>query len=181
MQTEKIIVKGGMKMNNLILMVGIPGSGKSTTAKEIVRMSDGAIKYVSRDNIRYDLLQPGDYYFSKEDLVFKYFIEEIRSELEEADVIADATHLNPQSREKVIRRVKDAAAAIKVIFVNVSLETALKRNDLRKGIERVPDNKILEMYSTFVPPRKLEGIADIFEVGEEGVKSWKEIYKFVTE
>ena len=53
-------------MKKLYLMIGIPGSGKSTWARN---RKDGII--VSRDAIRCSFLKDGENYFSKEDLVIK--------------------------------------------------------------------------------------------------------------
>ena len=55
-------------MAELILMMGIPGSGKSTWVKNHMKSDD---IYISRDEIRFSLLQPGDEYFSKEKEVWR--------------------------------------------------------------------------------------------------------------
>lgn len=54
----------------LYVMIGIPGSGKSTWAKANKKEKD---IYVSRDEVRFSLLQDGDEYFSKEKEVLKEF------------------------------------------------------------------------------------------------------------
>ena len=87
---------------HLYLMVGVPGSGESTYAKNILK--DGDI-YISRDEIRYSLLTEEDDYFAKENEVIKTFIDNIDKSLVNkeycGDVYADATHLSPKSRAQV--------------------------------------------------------------------------------
>lgn len=180
-------VKGGMEMSNLILMVGVPGSGKSTIAKNVLKFAEGAntIRYISRDEIRYDLLEPGDSYFAKENLVMRYFIDEIREGLEEGyDVIADATHLNEASRFKIISRMLGTAASIKAILVDTPIEVVLGRNNNRAGLEKVPETQILKMYTSFEKPTAAEGINEVFTVNSDNEGDgdlWTELYKFIIE
>ena len=87
-------------MSTLYMMVGIPGSGKSTFAKTLKG------KYVSRDEVRFKLLQDEDDYFAKEKEVFQKFIYEIEEGLSKGnDVIVDATHLNKGSRYKLFSSI----------------------------------------------------------------------------
>ena len=82
-------------MHNLYLMIGIPGSGKSTWLK--THATDG--KVISRDVIRYSLLQEGDEYFSKENEVYRIFVDEIRKSIDENEnTYVDATNLNKFAR-----------------------------------------------------------------------------------
>ena len=55
-------------------MMGAPGSGKSTWAK--ANMPKDAM-YISRDNIRYELLGDNDSYFSRETEVYNTFVNQI--------------------------------------------------------------------------------------------------------
>ena len=48
----------------LFIMIGAPGSGKSTWVKKQLRNDIDA--YVSRDEIRFSMLQEGDAYFKYE-------------------------------------------------------------------------------------------------------------------
>ena len=62
------------KNKTLYVMVGIPGSGKSTFINTHCQ-SDW--KIVSRDQVRFSIVREDEEYFSKEKKVFKTFIEEI--------------------------------------------------------------------------------------------------------
>ena len=65
-------------MANIIMMCGLPGSGKSTYAKEHRGEHD---LYISRDLIRFSMLEEGEEYFGKEKLVFDTFVNTINQAL----------------------------------------------------------------------------------------------------
>ena len=140
-------------MNNLYLMVGAPGVGKSTYANNFIKSYDKPIKVVSRDAIRFSLLDDGAPYFSKEKVVFNKFIKEINEGLDEGDVIADVTHINEVSRMKLINKVDLSKCKVSCIVVNTDETTAIKRNHLREGRARVPDKVISENYARFTHPK----------------------------
>lgn len=63
----------------LFIMVGLPGSGKSTFLKRRAHeftTSRCGYTVVSRDAIRFSLLSDTDDYFAKENEVFKKFTQE---------------------------------------------------------------------------------------------------------
>lgn len=153
-------------MAELILMCGIPGSGKSTYAKSF--MNDKDI-YISRDKIRYSIIKPNEPYFSKEREVFQEFVDEINIALTKAEryVIADATHLNFSSRMKVMSRIKDRNTIVNCIVMDVRLNTALERNKKRTGREFVPEDSIKNMYDSFSYPEKGESIDKVIYVNHE--------------
>ena len=49
-------------MAKLFLMMGIPGSGKTTWTSKYLRKLD---KYVSRDEVRFSMVAENEEYFSK--------------------------------------------------------------------------------------------------------------------
>lgn len=144
-------------MASLVLMMGVPGSGKTTYAKKM--MGDYDI-YVSRDEIRFGLVKEDEPYFSKEDEVLQTFIRTINDALPIAQryVIADATHLNMGSRAKILKNLHNKPDNVYVIYVAVSLQTALERNAQREGRALVPESSIKNMYKSITLPRKEEGI-----------------------
>ncbi len=154
-------------MNNLYLMVGAPGVGKSTYANNFIKSYDKPIKVVSRDAIRFSLLNDGAPYFSKEKAVFSKFIKEINDGLGKGDVIADATHINEVSRMKVIKKIDLSKCKVSCIVVNTDETTAIKRNHLREGRARVPDQAIRDSYARFTHPKTDNFHYDkIIEIGD---------------
>ena len=160
---------------HLYLMVGVPGSGKSTYAKNILK--DGDI-YISRDEIRYSLLTEEDDYFAKENEVIKTFIDNIDKSLinEEycGDVYADATHLSPKSRAQVLNKLKNKYK-VSVIYLDIPLNLILERNAQRKGRALVPENVVRRMYNSIILPTKAEGIEELIIIDEN--QKVKEVIK----
>jgi predicted kinase len=144
-------------MGDLFVMMGVPGSGKTTLAKKLVEDKPNTVR-VSRDDIRFFLLEKGDEYFAKEDKVFKTFTETIDKYLAEGkNVIADATHLNWGSRKKLINNLTVKPDQILIVYVKVPLEKALKQNELRKGTKSyVPPEVIKNMWESLKPPAVYE-------------------------
>ena len=104
-------------MKELVLMMGVPGSGKSTYARNIIKTGD---IYISRDEIRYSMLAEDDDYFAKENEVVRTFIQAIDDALintqYEGKVYADATHLSPKSRGQVLNLLKNKDKMIYFYF-----------------------------------------------------------------
>jgi predicted kinase len=144
-------------MSTLYMMVGIPGSGKSTFAKTLKG------KYVSRDEVRFKLLQDGDDYFAKEGEVFQKFIYEIEEGLSRcSDVIVDATHLNKGSRYKLLSKVRPERVV--AIVMDTSLDVCLQRNAQRSGRALVPEDVIRDMYQHMTIPNYDEGFDAIIMI-----------------
>lgn len=151
---------------HLYLMMGVPGSGKSTYAKNILKYGD---IYVSRDEIRYSLLTDEDDYFAKENEVIKTFIESIDKSLvmEEycGDVYADATHLSPKGRAQVLNQLKNKDR-VSVIYLDIPLNVILERNAKRTGRALVPEDVVRRMYNSIQLPTRAEGIESIYFINE---------------
>lgn len=151
---------------HLYLMMGVPGSGKSTYAKNILKYGD---IYVSRDEIRYSLLTDEDDYFAKENEVIKTFIESIDKSLgmEEycGDVFADATHLSPKGRAQVLNQLKNKDR-VSVIYLDIPLNVILERNAKRAGRALVPEDVVRRMYNSIQLPTRAEGIESIYFINE---------------
>lgn len=152
-----------MNKSKLYLLMGAPGSGKSTYLKN--RFSQQHV-VVSRDAIRFNMVREDEEYFSKEKEVFREYIEQIRIALKfNKEVFADATHLNENSRAKVLfalgKDLKDVE--VNVIWVRVPLEVAITQNELRLGTRAyVPKSVIRRMYSQATMPSKEEGFEHIY-------------------
>ena len=152
-------------MSKLIMMIGIPGSGKSTWVKNNKTDSD---LWVSRDKIRFDKLKEGEDYFAHETEVFNQFIEEISWGLEmDKTVIADATHLNKKSRKMVIDKVRKFADEIEAVWIDTPIEIAFARNDQRDGLAWVKHGIIRRMAFSMEEPTKEEGFNKIMIIRED--------------
>ena len=138
--------------NTLYIMCGAPGSGKSTFAK--THYPDAT--YISRDEIRYSIVTENERYFSKEDEVFNIFVNKINTALRESvDVIADATHLNPRSRAKLLSHLNIDKTHTQVVTVvmRTPLNVCIERNENRRGTRGyVSPSAIKRMYNSFKMP-----------------------------
>lgn len=142
-------------MSNLYLLSGVPGSGKSYIAKKLGEMyvNDKKIKYISRDEIRFSLLNDDEDYFSKENLVFDTFVNKIQEALDNgADVIADSTLITVGSRRKLLSRLH-LSDNTRLVGCNVStaLNVCLARNANREGRAVVPPDVIEKMWNSYSP------------------------------
>ena len=150
----------------VILMVGIPGSGKSTYVKreaDALKADGNTVATISRDYYRKKLV--GDtnnstLYFSHEKEVFKQFVEDINNCLEVGIdyIFIDATHISKASRAKILRSLRpDPLTELEVVVLNPSVDECLRRNSLRTGFELVPPAAIRKMYKDmeFPTPEEL--------------------------
>ena len=134
-------------MAYLTLMCGIPGSGKSTWLKGLEK--ENAV--ISRDKIRYSLLNEGDAYFSKEKEVFELFTKQINDSLTKGiNTYVDATHITPGSRRKLLNAITAPYDRLNAIVIDTPLEECLKRNAQRIGRACVPEDQVINMYEHFV-------------------------------
>lgn len=158
------------KQKTLFLCCGIPGAGKSTWVRE--HMNIDADAYISRDLIRFSLLNEGQAYFEVEDKVRQSFFAEIENhtidEGNDYNVFVDATHLTPKSRAQVRKHIKGHPYKIAVSF-ETPLEIALERNKQRTGRALVPDSVIYNMYSSYKKPTLEEGFDEVWHVNFEGI------------
>ena len=161
-----------MLKNNGILYVscGVPGSGKSTFLKEMKEENEVII---SRDEIRFSMLKPGEDYFAHEYEVYMKFLQEIVKNIRAGyNVYADATHLNEKSRYKLLSQLYHRGCnqfETDAIYFNVPLKICLERNEARLGTPAyVPPEQVKRMAQQFVPPQKHEGFNNIWSVNEDG-------------
>lgn len=77
----------------------------------------------------------------------------------------DATHINKKSRNKVLSKLDlTKVDRINFIYIMIELEVALKRNNLREGRQRVPEEAIKNMYKTLEEPEYEEGFDFLYIV-----------------
>ena len=151
----------------LYISCGVPGSGKSTFLNKIKGENE---IIVSRDEIRFSLLKPGENYFAHEEEVFRLFCNKIADYIKQGkNVYADATHLTIMSRNKLLTSVKRRCAPSKIcllLFI-IPLKICLERNEYRKGTKAyVPEDKVIQMYSNF--NKDTNGYDACFQINENG-------------
>ena len=152
--------------HKLWILVGIPGSGKSTWIQNHKNSFKTPYKIISRDDIRFSFLKnDDDDYFKYEKQVFNEFIKQIKESLQKnKETYVDATHINESSRGKLLRALGLSLKDIEInaIVVQVPINIALKQNAYRTGRKLVPEQAIKQMHSQMTIPTIEEGFDHIY-------------------
>lgn len=153
----------------LIIMVGLPGSGKTTKSLQIAE--DNNFSYVSRDFVR-NMTGLG---FGKRELAISknIYLGLIEAALLRGEtVVADATHLKDGSRAPLIALGKQYGAEILSIVMNTSYETCILRNSERDELEMVPQAVLRDMNKALQFPVKQEGFSNVYSYNEGEDDKW---------
>lgn len=140
-------------MNRILyILCGPAASGKSTFSHFLVK-DEISYKIVSRDIIRFSLVNEDEEYFSKEKEVFKTYIAEIQRAIDNDVniIIADATHINEASRNKLLHNLKTRDYDIIPVNFKTPLNVCLERNEARIGRAKVPCSIVRRQFYSFVP------------------------------
>lgn len=133
-------------MKIVILLRGLPASGKSSYARELLKKEPLKWKRVSRDDLR-AMFDNSDFSAINEDFIRKIRDQLIVSSLRDGfNVIVDDTNLVPSTVKKLHKLVA-SVGDVKVIHMpfNTSVDECLKRNALREGVAKVPEKVIHSM------------------------------------
>lgn len=156
-----------MKQKRLWILSGIPGSGKSTWVQK--KVEDSGKVWISRDKIRFAILEDGEDYFAHEDIVIERFISDIQIGLDlVGEVFADATHLSRASRKSLLAQLNLKNVEVNCIYFDVPVITAIERNEQRTGRAHVPVSVIRRMFNQQTPPSFNEGFEHIIYIDEYG-------------
>jgi predicted kinase len=120
-----------------IILVGLPGSGKSTWRKtKVAQGYKGAV--INPDDIRKIVF--GVYFDPKKEHDIRgYIYRKLRRALSKGESICfDATNVKKKRRQALIKLGHEYNAYIEAIYFKVPSEVVLKRNVERPADERVP-------------------------------------------
>ena len=141
-------------MNKLYMMIGLPGSGKSTISRKLSKKENAVI--VSSDDIRKEIFG-NEKNQSDNKKVFKIAEERVKEKLKIGNVIYDATNINYKKRMEFLQKIKDVE---KIAFLVLTpYRECLLRNEQRE--RRVPISVIKRMYCNFYVPQYYEGFDNI--------------------
>lgn len=133
---------------DFIMLMGIPGSGKSTWATQYVFKCDASFKIISSDDIRRQVTGSINDQ-SRNAEVWEVVLNQVQGALRAGkNVILDATNTSAEKRRKFIAALPPCNRYLKVMTINKTIARQRISRDLAEGIERavVPDAIIELMY-----------------------------------
>ena len=145
-------------MAALNIMIGFPGSGKSSYAKKYLLTNNSV--YLSSDDIRIELYGFEDQ--THNDVVFETMKKRTLNALRDGkDVIYDATNLSKKRRSGIISEARKLSAQINAYLCCTPINIILERNITR--VERqLPWDKLVQMIQSIEPPMYYEGFDNIY-------------------
>lgn len=145
-------------MSKFFMMIGLPGSGKSTEARKIAEKENAVI--VSSDSIRKEL-------YGNEEIqtdpakVFRLVEVRIKEALKNGrNAIMDATNISGKRRKAWLEGLKDCKKI--AVLMATPIEECIARNSHRERV--VPEDVIRNMHANFNIPFYFEGWDDIIVV-----------------
>ena len=146
-------------MKTVYLMMGLPGSGKTKRAKEMLAAHPNAMKRISKDDLR-AMIDDGKWSPDAEKFILKMRDALILAALEEGKhVIVDDTNLAPKHKAHIEQLMKGQAQLAVEDFTDVPVEICIER-DLRRP-DSVGQKVIWRMYWQFLHKSKEPPVWDL--------------------
>lgn len=150
----------------LIVMCGLPGSGKSTFASNSITIDNGEEVYkpkiYSSDDMRRKICHELKITASENKKVFAEIHKRIKLELLSGkDIIFDATSINSKYRGELLTALKDVDYLPVCIYIDAPSSICLQNNLKRSITKRVPEHVITNMNRVKEAPNYEEGFYDI--------------------
>jgi len=151
-------------MSTIYIAVGLPGSGKSTYAKNFIKDKD--IEYLSSDELR-AVFGKGEDDQTVTPLVFGHIKRKVDEFLKDGkNVLVDATSVNRKERADYINTAKKYGAKVVALLFKMDRQGLIDRNKKRgeQGGRVVPDWVIDKMLTKYEEPSTSEGIDEVIYV-----------------
>lgn len=167
-------------MQTTVLMVGLPGSGKSTIAEKMINgeieefsnFSKSNTMILSSDKFR-EIFLGDEKDQTNNKLVFGELRKSFISYLNQGyNIIVDATNINMKSRRSYIELTKKYNVRKVAYVVNTPFDECIKRAENRT-LRPINKDIIFEMEKRFQCPQPFEGLEVVFhnkQISEDDVK-----------
>lgn len=138
-------------MKKVLILKGLPASGKSTYARKLIDDNPGQYKRINKDDLR-GMLDNGKWSKDNEKFILKIRDQLIISALEDGkNVIVDDTNLHHKHEDQIRQLVKGKAKVEVMGFCEVDVEECIRRDLLRPV--SVGEKVIRDMYRQFLKPK----------------------------
>jgi predicted kinase len=131
---------------DLVLLIGIPASGKSSFYKELF--------YNSHIRVNLDMLRTRN----REDKLLDFCFST------SMPLVIDNTNVRAADRKKYIDLGKANKFKIRGYYFKSDLKKCMERNNLREGKEKLEERGILAKYNQLELPKIAEGFDDLYYV-----------------
>ena len=145
---EKQIQDDTMKQE-VVIMKGLPASGKTTSAKVLVVQNKGQYMRVSKDDLR-GMLEFGRYSYESEKVVraVRDAIIETLIKLNKS-VVVDDTNLSPAHQERIVELIGSVTHRV-VDMTDVPLDVCIERDNARDVGKQVGEKVIVNMAEKYL-------------------------------
>ena len=153
----------------LIMLIGLPASGKTTWTNKFLAQNPGYTvvssddiieRYAKKDGINYSQA-----FHKYADVADKEFKQELQAALQaKKNIIVDRTNMSKKSRNKILSNVPKGYERIAVVFdvARPELDKRLVQREYDTG-KRIPKEVVDGMHASYSPPSKEEGFAEIIQ------------------
>lgn len=140
-------------MRKLIILAGVPGTGKSFFAKRILKEENMHI--ISSDEVRFQFTHDYRKLLSDMNIVYNKMIEmvnELFAKNDDITVVLDSTFLTDERRNYFLDRIKNVDS-VELILLKVHNEHLIfARNHQRMRAKWVPEEVLVDMMKKYSLP-----------------------------
>ncbi len=162
-------------MSKCYMMIGVPGSGKSTYIQNVLNQEKNLISISTDEYIEKIAREQNSTYSSVYDTAIKdannWFNEELRKIFKQStDFVWDQTNINIKSRKFKLKQLFDQKYEVHAITFEVETSIILDRlrNRATQTGKIIPESIIQSMLKSYQPPILDEGFSTITTVNSLG-------------